>query len=271
MPNKAVNSDVFFVRCAHYKHAGYGWRYASKGKRMRLRIIGLVLLLVIFQPVNASFSSQEELGKWFTYFYLNPEPQRVPEALEYMSNNGWLDKKNSISPFFGFLSGIFSKYPNEVPTWINSLHLESESHYGVVVLGLWYSSLPDSQQRTYDLIEKHSNLKPQFSYLYNGSPMAITDIPLEQGTWVLDALWGNFMATGNPAPVVRIITTLPWLDVKGDINKLSIGGAARWSLTSNAVQHRKVLEVCESEVKLQATNVANKLTEVLEAAKNEAN
>ncbi len=24
--NKAVNSDAFFVRCAHYKYAGYGWR-----------------------------------------------------------------------------------------------------------------------------------------------------------------------------------------------------------------------------------------------------
>lgn len=24
--NKAVNSDAFFVRCAHYKCTGYGWR-----------------------------------------------------------------------------------------------------------------------------------------------------------------------------------------------------------------------------------------------------
>jgi len=28
MPNKAVNADAFFVRYAHYKCAGYGWRYA---------------------------------------------------------------------------------------------------------------------------------------------------------------------------------------------------------------------------------------------------
>jgi len=25
--NKTVNSDAFFARCAHYKCAGYGWRY----------------------------------------------------------------------------------------------------------------------------------------------------------------------------------------------------------------------------------------------------
>lgn len=33
-PNKAVNSDVFFARCAHYKCAGYGWRY-EKSHRIK--------------------------------------------------------------------------------------------------------------------------------------------------------------------------------------------------------------------------------------------
>ena len=28
-PNRAVNSDAFFVRRAHYKCTGYGWRYTS--------------------------------------------------------------------------------------------------------------------------------------------------------------------------------------------------------------------------------------------------
>ena len=27
--NKAVKSDAFFVRCAHCKCAGYGWRYVQ--------------------------------------------------------------------------------------------------------------------------------------------------------------------------------------------------------------------------------------------------
>lgn len=28
--NKSVNADTFFVRCVHYKCAGYGWRYVLK-------------------------------------------------------------------------------------------------------------------------------------------------------------------------------------------------------------------------------------------------
>lgn len=30
LSNKAVNADVFFVRFAHYKFAGYGWRWATE-------------------------------------------------------------------------------------------------------------------------------------------------------------------------------------------------------------------------------------------------
>ena len=28
--NKAVSAEAFFVRCAHYKCAGYGWRYVHR-------------------------------------------------------------------------------------------------------------------------------------------------------------------------------------------------------------------------------------------------
>ena len=153
--------------------------------------------------------------------------------------------------------------------WIERLSNLPESHFGVVVLGLWYANLPDSQERVYGILENYPGLKNEFSFLATGTPMPIEKIPLEQGSWVLDALWGNFMATGNKVPVVRIMSTLPWSDVKGDVNRLLIGGAARWSLTSNAVQHQRVLEICEEEVKSQPTEVADKLRDVIENAKQE--
>jgi hypothetical protein len=33
-PNNAVKLDAIFVRCAHYKCAGYGWRWASCSARI---------------------------------------------------------------------------------------------------------------------------------------------------------------------------------------------------------------------------------------------
>jgi hypothetical protein len=99
--------------------------------------------------------------------------------------------------------------------------------------------------------------------------MTVEKIPLEQGPWVLDALWGKFMATGERAPVERIITTLPWLDIKGDINRLLVGGSARWSLASNAIQHKRVLKICEDVAITQKGDVASKLRELIANAKKE--
>lgn len=235
---------------------------------MRL-LFAIVLLVTFTAPAEGDFQSQDEFSNWFTFYYQNPDPRRIPDAIEYMGQSGLLDKKNSISPIFGFLAGGFRDNPEQVAGWVDRFNSLKEPHLGVVVLGLWYANLPDSQKRVYMLLDKHPNLKQQFGFLYQGSPMSVEKIPLEQGAWVLDALWGNFMATGSKTPVVRIMTTLPWVDVKGDINRLLVGGAARWSLTSNAAQHQRVLEFCEAEVRTQPKEIAEKLREVIANAKKE--
>lgn len=111
--------------------------------------------------------------------------------------------------------------------------------------------------------------KEMIDYLLaNGRP-SLLELPLEQGPWVLDALWGNFMATGDDAPVARIISALPWINVRGDIARLSVGGAARWSLISNAIQHRRVLAVCRKELASQPKEVADVLREVIGEAEKD--
>jgi hypothetical protein len=235
---------------------------------MRL-LLSSLLLASLITPVNAALRSQEELACWLTYYYQKPEPAQIPDAIEHMSHTGWFDKPNSMPPIFGFLAGGFRDNPQQVSAWVDRLSALKESHLGVVVLGLWYANLPDSQQRVYALLEQHPTLKQKFSYLYKESPTSMENIPLEQGPWVLDALWGNFMATGSKTPVVRVMSTLPWIDVKGDITRLTVGGAARWSLTSNAVQHPRILDFCETEVATQPKEVAEKLREVVTNAKKE--
>jgi len=235
------------------------------------RLLALMLWLVAVTPAIAgtAFQSQSEVSQWVTFYYLNPEPNRLPDFMETMGKSGFLDKSTALSPIFGFLSGTFRNNPDKVTSWVERLSSLEEKHLGVVVLGLWYAALPESREMANAIIDKHPNLKPSFEFLYNGAPMTVEQVPLEQGPWVLDALWGKFMATGDSAPVERIISALPWIDVEGDINRLLVGGAARWSLTSNAVQHKRVLEICEGAVKTQSGEVAAKLGEVIANAKKE--
>jgi len=235
---------------------------------MRSLILGL-LFATFTTPAVAGFESQEEVSKWLTFYYQAPSPDRMPATIEYMSRSGMLDNKNAMAPIFGFISGVFKDKPMKVAGWIDRLGSLKDEHLGVVVLGLWYANLPESQRLTYEILDKHPKLNEQFAFLRKGSPMPIDKIPLKNGPWVLDALWGNFMATGRKKPIERIMAALPWVDVKGDTSRLLVGGAAQWSLTSNAVQHDLVFKFCEAAIKTQPKDIALKLQEVLEVARKE--
>jgi hypothetical protein len=231
--------------------------------------VALLLLLFLIMPeaVAAEFKSQEDRSNWLMFYYRNPEPDRIPGLIKHLSDSGFLDNGKRLPPIFGFLSGVFQKNPGKVKNITAQLNSLKEQHLPVVIMGLWYANLPDSKKMAYALIERHPNLKPDFDFIYKGKPMDIESIPLEQGAWVLDALWGKFFATGDSAPVERIISALPWTDVKGDANRRLIGGAARWSLTINAKQYKRVLEICENQAKTQKGVIGEKLGKVIEEAK----
>ncbi|MEJ2619569.1 MAG: hypothetical protein P8163_04770 [Candidatus Thiodiazotropha sp.] len=171
----------------------------SKFELSRTKIAKSVLL------EKSRFKSQEDVGKWMMYYYMSPEPDALVEAVEYMSLSGLLDNKDAISPVSGFLAGVFKDNPNHVPEWIGRLKSLKESHFEVVVLGLWYANLPDSQKQVDALLDKYPILKKQFPFLETGSPIDVEKIPLKQGAWVLDALWGKFSATGDKQAITGVL------------------------------------------------------------------
>lgn len=239
---------------------------------MRKLSIAVFLVIAIATSATAdnSFKSKEEVADWFTYYYLRPDPSKIPDAFIYMSQIGLMDSKNATPSLFGFLAGIFSQNPKDVPSLSKRLKVLEEKHLGILILGLWYANLPESQREVQSILEAHLDLRKHFAYLNEGSPVGLESIPLEQGPWVLDALWGNFVGTGSKIPVLRVASALPWVDVRGDTNRLLVGGAARWSLTSNAAQHKRVLDICETEARSQPEDVREKLQEVIAKAKEEA-
>lgn len=229
----------------------------------------LLILLFIFPitaQANKAFTSKESFSKWLAYYYQKPEPDKVTSAVRYMSKEGMLNKRSTIPPIFGFLSGIFKDNPKKAFAWAEELKDINQTHYGVVVLGLWYSKIPKSKEYVFKLIDENKVLNKNFAYLKKGNPMFVHDIPLEQGTWVLDALWGEFSATGKAKPVARIAEALPWFDIKGDTSRLMVGGAANWSLKSNAIQHNRVFNIINE---LNEKDPSNKyLTKAINEAKN---
>lgn len=99
-------------------------------------------------------------------------------------------------------------------------------------------------------LTRHPDIARRYDFLMR-EPADLLTVSTERGPWVLDALWGNFFATGDAGPLLRIIAALPWIDesrkaevmAKGrqGLLLMTIAGAARWSLTSNAQRHPRVL------------------------------
>ena len=218
---------------------------------------------------EGNFSDANALGLWITYYYSNPEPHRVAEAIRAASSHGFMKNGQKAPPFIGFIAGVMSKNPSMAQSLAEQLTSLPEVDQPVLILGVWYSAYPEAKPLLERLTESMPKHKEMIDHLLaNGRP-SLLDLPLEQGPWVLDALWGNFMATGDNAPVARIISALAWISVRGDAPRLLVGGAARWSLISNAIQHRPVMTACRNEVESQPKEVAKVLREVIAEAEKD--
>ncbi|RJX32775.1 MAG: hypothetical protein C4516_03275 [Oxalobacter sp.] len=172
-------------------------------------------------------------------------------------------------PFIGFVAGVISKNPSTAQSLAEQLVSLPEVDQPVLILGIWYSTYPEAKPLLKRLAQSMSKHKKMIDHLLANDRPSLLELPLEKGSWVLDALWGDFMATGDDAPIVRIISALPWINVRGDTSRLLVGGAARWSLISNAIQHKPVMAVCQRELASQPGEVTAVLREVIAEAEKD--
>lgn len=232
----------------------------------------LIAVALVCSPAFAAvenLSDANALGRWITYYYLKPEPHRVAEAIRAASSQGFMKNGQKAPPFIGFIAGVMSKNPLMVQSLAEQLTSLPEVDQPVLILGIWYSAYPEAKPLLERLTKSMPQHKEMIDHLLANDRPGLLDLPLEQGPWVLDALWGNFMATGDDAPVARIISALPWINVRGDVSRLLVGGAARWSLISNAIQHKPVMAACRKELASQPKEVAEVLREVIASAEKD--
>jgi len=216
----------------------------------------------------ASVTTDEQLHEWLTYYYLHPRPDLTISAIHLMSGKGWLSKANPQSPLAAFLAQVFASNSDKTKAWLTELQASTEDQRIMAALALWMAHNRGSEDTLKSEATKGS---PSYQDYVRGllgddrPPDFLKDTISSAG--FLDALWGSFLATGDERYAQRVISALPMLDTKGDVTKMLIGGAARWSLTSNAVQHPKVMEICEAELKRLPDDQKPALQEVIKTAR----
>src|SRR6516165_9868618 len=83
---------------------------------------------------------------------------------------------------------------------------------------------------------------------------------------LIDVLWGYYLATSSYQPIGRIIRLLPLANDKDNVDSLTTGSAAEFTLASNAVRDLHLLVILKRAAPGQPEETAKILNDVIETA-----
>jgi hypothetical protein len=222
------------------------------------------LMLVVLWCIGTqpAFAAQETLspqdmqyGEWMQYYYLQKDVSKIGDFLKWVQNNQIIEKhETSKQPIAAFLSVIFLDNPTQVENWIKSVDFVGKTKE-TIEYALWLSGNEKLIAKVFKDTPEYA--KSTFAGIKNLTPKQAMD---------LDIMWGAFYASGDEHYVKKIIDTL-------DETKLLTGektedivtrGAARWSLSSNMLQHELVNRIIRKEMNVRPETIKQKLKEIAE-------
>jgi hypothetical protein len=265
-----------------------------------LACVALFVLAVLVLPAGAAAprlndaSAREEVLKWIDSYRGGPDPASVPMAMKVLSRRGLLQDADTAGVYVGFLAGVIGAHPAEAESLVGKvLPALAEEDQWILVRAIAYSGLPDWKALMGKVAARMPSRSVMIAKYLDGTLPALDQVPLEtdkpalldkmKGIFgsstpkhsvltfdsspeLLDTLWGIYFATGNYRPVSRIIAMLPWSKEQDSVEKLTVGGMAKYTLVSNATRSRDLLAMLKRASRHQPKSVVPMLNEVIEAA-----
>jgi len=233
----------------------------------------------------ASFGSTERLMEWVRQYRAHPQPSKVPVAVHAMREFGLFADEDKQWFCIGFIAGVLGTNPKSGPTLIAQMFPMPDKEQEVIIRAIVYSGRPDWRELLEKFSPKMPLRRPLIDDFLSEKRKTLMQLPLEDGgSSAIYALWGYYVATGQHEPVVRIMDALRWSknqDDHGfswgkmfsgwgggaeDVNKVTTGGTAKWTLDSYAERDRELLRLYRAEYDQQPEEVAKPLKDVIEAA-----
>lgn len=210
------------------------------------------------------FKKQEQILKWINEYRRAPEPDVLPEATHAMGDLGLFRELDQAGVYIGFIAGVLGSNPDKAERLVARMFPMPPEDQVVLIRAIAYSGLPGWK----DLLQKFVERMPARQvllrkYLY-GDGKTLSEVEVD--AVVIDILWGYFFATGSPEPIRRIVGILSWSRDKNDVEKLTIGSMAKWTLATNASRQKDLLDILADEMNTQPTEIRKPLREVIEAA-----
>ena len=269
---------------------------------MRCLIAGLFALLITIAagtpapaapPRPPDFQSADAVLRWINAYRAQPDPNSVPAAMRALSRFGALQDPERAGVYVGFLAGVIGSNLLTADAIIaQSLTMQRDDRW-IVVRAIAYSGRPDWKEllrrfaaqmpERQAMIEKYlAGKSPTLEQLAIRPPPSSFDkfgehfrigkpsrkVILEPSPDVLDILWGYYFATASYGPVISLIELLQWTEDRDDVERLTVGSMAKYTLASNATRDQTLLAMLRSSSKArnQPAKTVTALNEIVEAA-----
>ncbi len=218
------------------------------------------------KPANKhGFSTTESLLQWINNYRKDPEPKRLPEAVQAMRNMGLLKDIENGGIYIGFIAGVIGSNPDQAESLISDMFPMEPSDQIVVVKAIAYSGLAEWKDLMGKFVERMPARKVVIErYLY-GKLQVLRELPLDSPIAV-DANWGYYFATGSSEPIQRLIGALAWSREKNNVEHLTIGSMVKWTMAQNASRDLDLLGYLKTALPHQPDNVAVPLRDIIELA-----
>jgi hypothetical protein len=263
---------------------------------MRCAILSLVLAGALTATAGwagtarADFANLDAVQRFISGYRAKPDPAHVADAMRTLSRLGTFRDTDNSGVYVGFLAGVIGANPAKADELITKLLAIRTEDYWVIVRAIAYSGWDgwqDLLRRFADrmptravMIEKYATGQlPTLNDISYDDPSTMDKIrnfmsggqatsapaTLEASPEVLDNLWGYYFATTKYGALARVIRMLPWSKDRSNIDRLTVGSSAKYTLASNAAHDPKLFATLKRAAERSTTDEKPILEDIIEA------
>jgi hypothetical protein len=269
-----------------------------------LAVFGLVFAIAPLAPAAAKpapaldLSSIESVQRWMYLYRERRDVARLPAAMRALSRLGAFKDPESSGVYVGFMAGVLGYNPGKADALVAKMFPLTAQDQWVVVRAIAYSGLPEwkallrrveSRMPTRQvMIERYVSGKlPTLADIANDERPGFLErmrgyftidalrgqkpqkkVSFEWSGELIDTLLGYYLATGSDRPILRIVAMLPWAADRDNVEKLTVGSMAKYTLAINSVRDAELLAVLKRVRASQPKETASALGEVIDAAES---
>ena len=267
---------------------------------MRAFFVALVALIAAVTASDMALAAprpqptKQDVLAWMNAYNPSRDLARAPSVMKAASEIGLLNDPEAAGMYVGFMAGMIGSKPKSADDTVKKLLVLRTADHWAIVRAIAYSGHPDWRGLMTRSAPKIPTRKLMAQRYLEGklptpdTPVAEnkttwkdranpakwfarkkedTEIPLEQRPEMLDVYWGYYYAARSAAPLQRMIRMLPWSVERDNVEKLTIGSMAKFTLAMNASRDQKLLQQLKKLHGQQTDReTAKQLAETIEAA-----